>query len=291
MQRSDKLWVWIYEHKLRLAIFVLAVSFGWSYIMPPHLNSYDLLLQWSEVGFVPLGVLNIPFAIIGRLIKDLNQINGTEFYDLTPSLWLYVVGIAALASYGLFVGRLLEAVLRSRKRWLKVLFILNSLLGSIVFLTTATALYGRSGGQIRCDHSLSQTVLLRVIRHENNREEFVLKFDGESWEHLFYSGNLHCDQLSSLSEEFFWLWDAYHLIMTHDGGDTWQTWKVPRHFEYNSLRVGLGRIESMIFENEQNGEISVTNYTVPNHDVYFATVDGGQTWQMVETSGLSPAGT
>jgi hypothetical protein len=103
----------------------------------------------------------------------------------------------------------------------------------------------------------------------------IIGKDEGSWRQIMHIGPISqatgCGTLGVFDENFFWYWIGWKLAVTHDGGETWETWDINDLFpEWRCCEAR--RIDNVEFRDEVSG-------------LMHGSFDAGQANQLVSQDG------
>ncbi|MBN1284146.1 MAG: hypothetical protein JXB47_01980 [Anaerolineae bacterium] len=267
MQALEKIGGWF---KADIPAFILAAVF----VLP----ALAMLIPYRYDSFALHALIQgLAFAMQGIVMWTLMP------YAAQPALY-----VASLCGFwliaGLVIRRLWARGLGERAIVFLVLLINTTFFG----VSGAAAFVGAaSNAPIICEQLISEETGVRLesrLRLYNSHNFFLATQDGgATWTQFRYAydrGVLpKCEHIKWLDDSFFWVWDQQILMLTSDGGKTWQIASVGETWNEWSWDYLNWTIGDVTFQDTQHGEMLLRFSSLEyNDNITLYTDDGGLTW-------------
>lgn len=260
----------IKKDKLAFAVAAAIAILTFITYLPPHYSWYYWQSRVNAILFLLTGFIQLFPLFLGFSL------------DIFPN-YASEVNLPQVAIFSLINGTIVYVLIKLRKLGIVIFSIglLFNICGSIYDFS------GMVNQPItECDQRISGRSRVKILLfedHWSNVDIFLLSSidSGETWDQIFFQNvdlwekyvHVTCDNIGHIEENFIWVLIDYYIVISEDGGDTWAI-KPPKH----CFREGVcfGEIQSVDFEDAQNGILTVDPYT---SDIeYLKTTDGGNSW-------------
>ena len=260
-----------------IIVGVLYLVAAWIFSLPPHESYFVNLGRIQAILQLLLGFIGLIFA---SPPLSLQKPSFAEYVLLLPFVIALVFGLKVL----------LRRLTGSKRRNFIIVFILGHFLCGFwgLLFTLFSGLIITP--DLVCEFPISSRSAIRVSSYLRQipsaagddipKYTFFLSVsfdDKETWDQFFYfshTTNLGCGGMELLNSNFFGVWVGNHVIVTHDGGQTWYITNICNLTECRSLSA----ISELELADQNNGNLILSTSSNQNESHRFYTHDGGLTW-------------
>lgn len=271
-------------------------SFSSNYFLLYIIMSIPWYLPDLEIWFIfqrtwlAFSMFYFGFSMLVQGAVNINLslwIQKNNIYKEHHQIFENILNLIILTLVFFYLSKIFQKWWNSNKKQLLILFlfVLNPLFGSCSILFSG-ALVTKD---ITCKTKMSNSKLIEITKYNEfgSGTYHFFRFrdqNNQSNKQILYGRDdedigTHCDNTNSLNDSTFWVWIGWKFAITHDVGETWETW-TPKEIAPDWVCCNDRFIEDITFADKFNGTMTVDPIRFPYTTLI--TTDGGITWEPQE---------
>jgi hypothetical protein len=264
-----QIWKWVLSNLFIIVITLFYAAYGVLHYIQPHYSWFVIQRDLIALGQILVGFVEIPIRIF------------TFYMQKIPIEITAIVVFIYFVAIGLGLGIIVKTFWTKGSGWrfvIVVAFIINCTIGLIIVFKRGIIVEAQPSKT--CENFISTHAGMRIFEFDEVRvfsgAHYFYLFSsngGKSWEQLMTvqlnaRDRTDCSTISSLDDDFIWIWYGYGVRTTKDYGQTWTKWDL----ECYSQRF----IKTVEFQSPEVGSLEIYLWGSPLSELH--TSDGGKTW-------------